>query len=150
MKAFLVYIKRHMILTVTVIVSLLLIATAAVAGTSYLDHRSSRAIPQHAYQPLSSEITIDGSGLKIVRDEVIVTLTAAVATPSVRITEIAHDTDGQVVGSVPVIGSTSYVRVYELRFPRVSNLNELQLKRSMIQSIADVEHASLSYIAEPQ
>lgn len=98
-------------------------------------------IPSDVAMPEPWRITEDEDGQKLVKDEIIVILEWGTPDPKKRIREIAASTDGKIIGSVPE------TLTYQLRF-NVKDLESLEKKRLLIESLPDVKAASQSYLGE--
>lgn len=100
---------------------------------------SATTVPQAVNDPTDDRITTAGNNY-LVKDELLVGLDGSVANPDQRIQEIAAAAQGVVMGSVPGLG------FYQLRFPGVTTLPQLEDKRAAVAAMTGVSYASHNYL----
>ncbi len=102
---------------------------------------TNETIPQTVATPSEDKIVrSNDSTLRLVKDEILVGLDFGLTNPDQRIKEIAAQTQGVFIGSVP----DAYT--YQLRY-RVANLDQLKAKRTHLVTLPGVSFASRNFAA---
>ena len=97
------------------------------------------AIPNEPTSPSLDRITFYDGEQRVVKDELVVLLKLDTPDPAQAITNIAKDTAGVIIGSVPD------TLTYQLQF-RNRDLDDLESIRQRIETMPNVESASLSFL----
>jgi probable HAF family extracellular repeat protein len=98
-------------------------------------------LPLPIIVPAAGRVTEDGSGQKLVADEIVVILPLKTADPDGRIRMIANLTGGRLVGGIPDL------RVYQLLYV-VPDLTALETIRLSIEDMTEVQAAVFHYLAD--
>jgi subtilisin family serine protease len=98
-------------------------------------------IPPTVGNPSEDRIVADATGQKIIKDELVVGLKFETADPDECAREIARNTGGVFLGSIPE--TLTYQIVYV-----VSDLNQLESLRQQVEAMPDVDFASHDFITE--
>ena len=100
---------------------------------------SSNRVPQTPAEPADSRLT-SWNSTTIVKDELVVGLANGSANPDQRIADIATQTHGVIMGSVP--GTD----VYQVRYPTVSTVAGLEALRTHLSGMPEVSFAGEHFL----
>jgi subtilisin family serine protease len=102
---------------------------------------SGSIVPVGVAEPSEDRIVMDPDGQWLVGDEIVVGLGFDTPNPSQRIIQIAGDSGGAILGSIPE--TLSYQLIYN-----VNDLNGLESIRKLLETQPDVEFASHAYMTD--